>query len=63
MVYMSGKKMILPASEAAIDACERMGRRKFMDQLVEDTVQQVSGIAPSCSASSNTARRVHGGAA
>ena len=26
VVYMSGKKMILPASEAAVDACERMGR-------------------------------------
>lgn len=41
IIYMSGKKLIRPASEAAIDACELMGRRKFMDQMVEDAVQQV----------------------
>ena len=27
--------------QAAIDACELMGRRKFMDQMVEDAVNQV----------------------
>jgi hypothetical protein len=43
VVYMTGKKMILPATEAASDALDRMGRRKFMDQMVEDAVQQVQG--------------------
>jgi hypothetical protein len=33
----------LSASNGAIDACKQMGRRKFMDLLVEDTVQEVRG--------------------
>ncbi|ELT96341.1 hypothetical protein CAPTEDRAFT_219983 [Capitella teleta] len=37
--YVSGKKMIKPASEAAKDACARMGHRRFYDQLIQDTMQ------------------------
>ncbi|XP_071477892.1 uncharacterized protein CXorf58-like [Diadema antillarum] len=37
--YLSGKKVIKPASEAASDACKEMGNRKFYDQMIADTCQ------------------------
>jgi hypothetical protein len=39
VVYLSGKKMIKPASDAAVDSLGQMGRRKFIDQMVEDSLQ------------------------
>ena len=39
LVYLSGKKMIKPASDAAVDSLGQMGRRKFIDQMVEDSLQ------------------------
>lgn len=38
--YLSGKKCIRPASEAASDACRMMGHRLFYDQMISDTCQQ-----------------------
>ncbi|KAI0243075.1 hypothetical protein LSAT2_008863 [Lamellibrachia satsuma] len=38
--YVSGKKMIEPASEAARDACQLMGHRRFYDQLISDQLQR-----------------------
>lgn len=38
--YMSGKRLIEPASEAAEDACRMMGNRKFFDQMLVDAIQQ-----------------------
>ncbi|PIK37914.1 hypothetical protein BSL78_25264 [Apostichopus japonicus] len=38
--YMSGKKCIRPASDAASDACRMMGHRLFYDQMIADTCQQ-----------------------
>ncbi|XP_033124978.1 putative uncharacterized protein CXorf58 [Anneissia japonica] len=37
--YYSGKKCIKPASEAAVDACQMMGNRKFYDQMIADSCQ------------------------
>ncbi|XP_038049860.1 putative uncharacterized protein CXorf58 [Patiria miniata] len=37
--YLSGKRCIQPASDAAVDACRMMGHRKFYDQLIADTCQ------------------------
>ncbi|XP_071950456.1 uncharacterized protein CXorf58-like [Antedon mediterranea] len=37
--YYSGKKCIKPASEAAVDACQMMGNRKFYDQIISDACQ------------------------
>ncbi|XP_077987846.1 uncharacterized protein CXorf58-like [Glandiceps talaboti] len=37
--YMSGKKVIKPASEAAEDACRLMGHRNFYDQMITDACQ------------------------
>ena len=38
--YMTGKRLIEPASEAAEDARRMMGNRKFFDQMLLDTIQQ-----------------------
>lgn len=38
--YLSGKKTILPASEAAIDSCNLMGNRKFFDQILADLCEE-----------------------
>nr|XP_002119481.1 putative uncharacterized protein CXorf58 [Ciona intestinalis]XP_026690704.1 putative uncharacterized protein CXorf58 [Ciona intestinalis] len=37
--YISGKKIIRPATNAAQDACRLMGHRKFYDQLIVDACQ------------------------
>jgi len=37
--YLSGKRMIRPASEAASDACRHMGNRKFYEQMIKDLCQ------------------------
>ncbi|XP_022095200.1 putative uncharacterized protein CXorf58 [Acanthaster planci] len=37
--YLSGKRNIKPASDAAVDACRMMGHRKFYDQIIADTCQ------------------------
>nr|CAB3235000.1 putative uncharacterized protein CXorf58 [Phallusia mammillata] len=37
--YISGKKIIRPASNAAADACRLMGHRKFYDQMIVDACQ------------------------
>ncbi|XP_002736551.1 uncharacterized protein CXorf58-like [Saccoglossus kowalevskii] len=37
--YISGKKCIRPASEAAEDACRLMGHRNFYDQMITDACQ------------------------
>ncbi|PVD18639.1 hypothetical protein C0Q70_21189 [Pomacea canaliculata] len=37
--YISGRKMIRPASEAAEDSLRLMGNRQFYDQMVMDTIQ------------------------
>lgn len=39
IIYMSGKKIIKPASTAAADAYARMGYRKFVDQMKQDVLQ------------------------
>lgn len=46
IVYLSGKKMIKPATEAAADSLEQMGKRKFIDLMVEDSwlQQQTAGL-------------------
>ncbi|KAL5004452.1 hypothetical protein ScPMuIL_017908 [Solemya velum] len=38
--YLSGKRMIKPASEAAEDSLRLMGNRRFYDQLLRDTIFQ-----------------------
>eukprot|EP00039_Didymoeca_costata_P003160 m.65619 g.65619 ORF g.65619 m.65619 type:complete len:349 (+) comp11748_c0_seq2:190-1236(+) len=50
LVYMNGRKMIRPASEAAKDAYRLMGRRKFIEQMVQDEVQRafVGNIDEDC---------------
>ncbi|XP_074844163.1 uncharacterized protein CXorf58 homolog [Carettochelys insculpta] len=37
--YISGKRIISPASEAAVDACKLMGHRKYYDQMIQDELQ------------------------
>ncbi|XP_075769421.1 uncharacterized protein CXorf58 homolog isoform X4 [Pelodiscus sinensis] len=37
--YLSGKRTISPASEAAVDACKLMGHRKYYDQMIWDELQ------------------------
>uniref|UniRef100_A0A8C0GYY1 Uncharacterized protein n=1 Tax=Chelonoidis abingdonii TaxID=106734 RepID=A0A8C0GYY1_CHEAB len=37
--YISGKRTISPASEAAVDACKLMGHRKYYDQMIWDELQ------------------------
>ncbi|EMP25645.1 hypothetical protein UY3_17233 [Chelonia mydas] len=37
--YISGKRTISPASEAAVDACRLMGHRKYYDQMIQDELQ------------------------
>eukprot|EP00795_Rhopilema_esculentum_P016602 gene16602-8029_t len=37
--YISGKRAIRPASEAAADACRQMGNRKFYDLMLQDFCQ------------------------
>ena len=37
---MSGKKSIKPASKAAEEACDQMGKRKFLQIMVQDTMCQ-----------------------
>jgi len=36
--YMSGKKAIKPASKAAEEACDLMGKRKFLQIMVQDSM-------------------------
>lgn len=38
--YISGKKAIKPASKAAEEACDQMGKRKFLEIMVRDTMCQ-----------------------
>ncbi|XP_067949647.1 uncharacterized protein CXorf58-like [Watersipora subatra] len=38
--YMSGKKAITPASKAAEEACDLMGKRKFLQIMVQDNMCQ-----------------------
>uniref|UniRef100_H3ACK7 Uncharacterized protein n=1 Tax=Latimeria chalumnae TaxID=7897 RepID=H3ACK7_LATCH len=38
--YISGKRAIGPASEAAADACRLMGHRRFYDQMIFDEIQR-----------------------
>ncbi|XP_043928232.1 putative uncharacterized protein CXorf58 homolog [Protopterus annectens] len=38
--YISGKRIISPASEAASDACKLMGHRRFYDQLILDELHR-----------------------
>lgn len=38
--YISGRKMIQPASEAAEDSLRLMGNRHFYDQMLQDTIRQ-----------------------
>eukprot|EP00038_Savillea_parva_P001334 m.103227 g.103227 ORF g.103227 m.103227 type:complete len:282 (+) comp10473_c0_seq1:119-964(+) len=45
VIYMSGKRMIKPASEAAEDAMRVMGRQRFLELMEADELQhRVSGI-------------------
>ncbi|XP_076820388.1 uncharacterized protein CXorf58-like isoform X1 [Clavelina lepadiformis] len=37
--YISGKRIIRPATNAASDACKLMGHRKFYDQMIIDACQ------------------------
>uniref|UniRef100_A0A8D0G4N6 Uncharacterized protein n=1 Tax=Sphenodon punctatus TaxID=8508 RepID=A0A8D0G4N6_SPHPU len=37
--YISGKRAINSASEAAVDACKLMGHRKYYDQMIQDELQ------------------------
>ncbi|XP_072035268.1 uncharacterized protein CXorf58-like [Amphiura filiformis] len=39
--YLSGKRCIKPATNAASDACRMMGHRKFYDQMIADTCQHM----------------------
>ncbi|XP_005092727.1 putative uncharacterized protein CXorf58 [Aplysia californica] len=38
--YMSGRKTIKPATEAAEDSLRQMGNRIFYDQILQDTIRQ-----------------------
>ncbi|KAK1169389.1 putative uncharacterized protein CXorf58 isoform X1 [Acipenser oxyrinchus oxyrinchus] len=38
--YITGKRAIRPASEAAVDACRMMGHRRFFDQIILDEIQR-----------------------
>lgn len=38
--YLSGKKAIRPASEAAVDSLSLMGNRKFFDQMISDLCEE-----------------------
>lgn len=38
--YMSGRKVIKPATEAAEDSLRQMGNRIFYDQILQDTIRQ-----------------------
>lgn len=38
--YMSGKKAIKPASKAAEEACDLMGKRRFLQIMVQDNMCQ-----------------------
>jgi len=38
--YMSGRKVIKPATEAAEDSLRQMGNRVFYDQILQDTIRQ-----------------------
>ncbi|XP_041088714.1 putative uncharacterized protein CXorf58 homolog isoform X3 [Polyodon spathula] len=38
--YITGKRAIRPASEAAVDACRMMGHRRFIDQIILDEIQR-----------------------
>ncbi|MGH0183360.1 UNVERIFIED_CONTAM: hypothetical protein FKN15_012008 [Acipenser sinensis] len=38
--YITGKRAIHPASEAAVDACRMMGHRRFFDQIILDEIQR-----------------------
>lgn len=42
--YLSGKKTIKPASQAAVDSCELMGNRKFFDQMIIDMCQDQQNL-------------------
>ena len=46
--YLSGRRTIKPASEAAVDSCKLMGNRKFLDQMLADVCEeqqsQVRGV-------------------
>lgn len=37
--YLSGKRIIRPATEAAAASCKIMGRRKFYDLIIQDNLQ------------------------
>ncbi|XP_019644979.1 PREDICTED: putative uncharacterized protein CXorf58 [Branchiostoma belcheri] len=37
--YVSGKRVIKPATNAAADSCRLMGHRKFYDQMIRDACQ------------------------
>ncbi|XP_072900676.1 uncharacterized protein CXorf58 homolog isoform X1 [Hemitrygon akajei] len=37
--YLSGKRIIKPATEAAAASCKIMGRRKFYDLIIQDNLQ------------------------
>uniref|UniRef100_A0A8C3RVE6 Uncharacterized protein n=1 Tax=Chelydra serpentina TaxID=8475 RepID=A0A8C3RVE6_CHESE len=37
--YISGRRTISPASEAAVDACKLMGHRKYYDQMIWEELQ------------------------
>jgi len=41
--YMSGKKVIQPASTAAREACDQMGNRMFYHQIIVDALQNKKG--------------------
>lgn len=36
--YMTGKKAIKPATKAAEEACDLMGKRKFLQIMVQDSM-------------------------
>ncbi|XP_019384009.1 PREDICTED: putative uncharacterized protein CXorf58 homolog, partial [Crocodylus porosus] len=37
--YISGKRIIIPSSEAATDACKLMGCRRYYEQMIQDKLQ------------------------
>ncbi|KAM5180160.1 uncharacterized protein CXorf58 homolog [Mantella aurantiaca] len=37
--YISGKRVISPSSEAAVDACKLMGHRTYYDQMIYDQLE------------------------
>jgi hypothetical protein len=43
IVYFSGKKYIRPATEAAQDACKLMGKKQFLEQVLDDIEQAKLG--------------------